>query len=508
MRTARCAALLPAALMCQGSPFSPRHRLPFPSTLGATKQSARAPYQSMRAQWKEWEALGASPDLVRQIQFGPRLPRRVDRSCVPRRLANAYKLSPRDNRFAQEEIARWLANGFATEITLADAKNLRVVSPAFVIHVAKQRLVVDYSYVNGYMSDTPFRMERLMDLAPQICPGDSLFQVDIKDGYYHLGFRPIDRPLLAFRIGNRYFVTLALNCGLKPAPYLFTKFLRPFVRAIRSNDHRCFSYLDDVGGAPRKELGAAHATPSDTSTAKAEIHELGDRLDILMHPVKNGFSGTTSLDMLGILVDTDEEIFTLSSEKLSKVRQPALGIQGESKHNRRLVSASRLRSFGGLAQSVSLAVTDSLLHLRTIWDMVAVADASPPRRIRLSRAAYRDLTWWANLDTWPGLGRSIWPPAPKNVLSIHSDANTTGWGAVAGVSGSGAAVFRPWEAVPANGEQPASSVIARGLFAPVLAVKHINFKELVAALFSVISFAQHPAGRSRSIVAGLRGFSR
>lgn len=161
--------------MCQSSPLPARQLPTFPSA----KPPERAPYQNVRAKWQEWEALGASPDLVRQIRFGARLPWGVDRSSVPPRFSNAYNLSARDDAFAQEELSRWLAHGFAAEITLADAKELRVISPAFVIYGSKPRLVVDYSYVNGYMEDTPFRMERLLDLAPQLCPRDKTGPVTV-----------------------------------------------------------------------------------------------------------------------------------------------------------------------------------------------------------------------------------------------------------------------------------------------------------------------------------------
>lgn len=223
--------------MCQRRLHPMRPKPIFPSA----KQSKRAPYHPVRAKWNEWEALSASPDMVGQIRGttvrrpSPVGRRRIERSPTLRQRVQAIDaLQSRSTGGAGAVACERISLG---NYAGGGEKTLRR-QPC----VCYLRLVVDYSYVNGYMLDTPFHMEHLLDPAPQLCLGDRLFKVDIKDGYYHLRFRLMNSPLLAFRVGNSYFVPLALNCGLKPAPYLFTKFMRPFLRAIRSKEHTCFSY--------------------------------------------------------------------------------------------------------------------------------------------------------------------------------------------------------------------------------------------------------------------------
>lgn len=165
------------------------------------------PYQSARAAWKEWEAIGASPFAIRQLRFGATLPWTTHPSSLPPKFANAYELSPADAAFADAEADRMVRLGYVREISLSEAQLQHFVSAAFVVKGAlKDRLVIDYSVlVNPHLAASKFRMETLLDLAPQLRPGDSLFKFDMADGYYHVGIRPRDCKFLAFRVGRRLF---------------------------------------------------------------------------------------------------------------------------------------------------------------------------------------------------------------------------------------------------------------------------------------------------------------
>jgi hypothetical protein len=113
----------------------------------------------------------------------------------------------------------------------------------FVVHGAKRRLVVDYTAQNEVLGARKFKMDTLADLAPKLKPGDALFKADVQDTYYHLRLRRFDRDKLLFRIAGCWFRPLALKCGLSPAPWLFTKFLRPVVQELRRQGHPFFFFV-------------------------------------------------------------------------------------------------------------------------------------------------------------------------------------------------------------------------------------------------------------------------
>lgn len=120
--------------------------------------------------------IGASPYSLRQIRFGAQLPWKQPPSIIPQRFANAYNLSPADAAFVTAEDDRWVARGYAREISFEEARQQHIVSTAFIVNGKKDRLVIDYgSHVNPFLDAPKFRLETLLDLARQIRPNDSLF---------------------------------------------------------------------------------------------------------------------------------------------------------------------------------------------------------------------------------------------------------------------------------------------------------------------------------------------
>jgi hypothetical protein len=136
----------------------------------------------------------------------------------PRRgVRREYPLPLDDYRFASSEMHRWVREGFAEEISEAEARTIGLVVSGLVTHGAKRRVVVDYSTQNEVLGARKFKLDTLADLAPQLRPGDALLKADVKDAYYHLRLRRCKRDKLLFRIAGRWFRPLALNSGLSPA---------------------------------------------------------------------------------------------------------------------------------------------------------------------------------------------------------------------------------------------------------------------------------------------------
>ncbi len=54
----------------------------------------------------------------------------------------------------------------------------------------KYRIISDCRYLNGFIKVPSFRMEDLRDLHRIAVPGDFMFAVDLKDGYFHIPLKP------------------------------------------------------------------------------------------------------------------------------------------------------------------------------------------------------------------------------------------------------------------------------------------------------------------------------
>jgi hypothetical protein len=447
-----------------------------------------SPYTRVASHAQNWQQIGASPALIRMIRYGVLLPW----TGQPRRgVRREYPLTAKDFEFASEEMNRWTNQGFAEEISEAEARSIGLVVSGFVVRGSKPRVVIDYTAQNEFLETRKFRMDTLGDLAPQLQADDVLIKADVKDAYYHLRLRRCDRNKLLFRIAGRYFRPLALNCGLSAAPWLFTKFLRPVVQELRRQGHRIISYLDDISGAPRSKSQMLQAKPSDAETAGEEIRALFSRLGISLHPTKTDFSGKKSIELLGIVVDTQRQLYLLSPEKLRKISSAANAFRQACIQRKRRCSLRDLQRFCGLANSTNLAVTYARLHLRALFNCAGAAQTS--HRVILCHQSLRDLEWWGNLPQNQHVGRAIWDPIPT--ATMITDASMEGWGAIMHTSGRKGPATPLQQTLYTNPPGPrmqgstGSSVPARGLFTPEDAEpRSINQRELLAAILGIRSF--------------------
>jgi hypothetical protein len=352
------------------------------------------------------------------------------------------------------------------EIGREEADQIGLVVPAFVVQGKKPRLVVDYTTQNHNHQDTPFRMEGLLDLAPQLRPNDILFMFDTSDAYYHLKLRLCDRDKLLFRVGDHFFRPLCLNCGLKVAHSFFTSLMRSVLAELRRLGHRIIGFLDDTCGAQASASPTVAASPADSARSQSELLELYSRLGLTVHPNKVDFSSSSRLDMLAVPVDSAAGFFSPSLAKLANVRSSCANLLSYARHNQRLARLRHLPAVLGLLSSLYRSVGQCRLRLRPLHDAVPLALQSPSRSAWLSHQVVRDLRWWASLTDRPlDQQRPLWPsPSPDVVL--NKDACGAGWGG--------------------HVEAQATS----GLLLPEELPFSINVKEVLAALLSVEAFVE------------------
>ena len=323
-------------------------------------------------------------------------------------------------------------------------------TPAFVTSTARKlRLVGDYSRINESQEDRTFRMDQLGDLAAVLEPNEALFRADISDAYYPLCIQGCDREGLAFKVEGVLYLPLCLNCGMSVAPWFFTKAMKPVVAHLREKGHRVISFLDDFFGAARNS-GPHGVSAADTRVLGDEMIALFAKLGLLLHPHMCDFSGSRRLEILGIVVDSEKELFLLSVSKLVKIEVQARRLLRYAAKHRRHVRVTDIRRFAGLGYSVIPAVVDARLRLCELFNRVTSRVAisqtaakgvsgridcytSPEKALRgekgsrrLSHAAMRDLQWWARLSSNCYVGRTLWP---KVEAVVFTDASMSGWGA-------------------------------------------------------------------------------
>ena len=77
-------------------------------------------------------------------------------------------------------------------------------------------------------------MEDLSDLHKIALPGDYMFSIDLKDGYFHVPLKPAHWKYFGFRFEEDTYVCTALPFGFAAAPIVFSKTMRELVKYWRA----------------------------------------------------------------------------------------------------------------------------------------------------------------------------------------------------------------------------------------------------------------------------------
>ena len=141
--------------------------------------------------------------------------------------------------------------------------------------------------------------------------GALLAKVDLKNAFRLCPVRPDDWHLLGIHWRGKYYIDKCLPFGLRSAPFLFNMVAEAIEWILRYHFHQqyCFHYLDDFffAGSPQTD---------SCMVALMDMIQLCGNVRALIKPEKV-IGPTTSLPLLGILLDTINQEAKLPDEKLA-----------------------------------------------------------------------------------------------------------------------------------------------------------------------------------------------
>ena len=236
-----------------------------------------------------------------------------------------------------------------------------------------------------------------------------LLKVDLKSAYRIVPVHPQDRHLLGICWEDRRFVDQALPFGLRSAPVLFSAVADAISWALlRAGAPPLIHYLDDF-------LFFLHPSEGGGSRVLQQILHILESLGVpvAMHKIEGP---STSINFLGILVDTSRFELRLPPEKILFVRDLV-----QSWRRRRSGRASDFESFVGHLAHAATVIRQGRTFLRHLYDLLYRA---PSRYgyVHLDAMARADLLWWEYfLQQWNGTMFFKQPLAPA--AHIYTDAS-------------------------------------------------------------------------------------
>lgn len=283
--------------------------------------------------------------------------------------------------------------------------------------------------INDYIDPTTYSLQySTIDDAIKIChevgKGALLAKVDLKNAFRLCPVRPDDWHLLGICWRGQFYVDKCLPFGLRSAPFLFNMVADSLEWILRYHFHQqyCFHYLDDFFFAGPPQTDAC-------MVALMDMIQLCGQVGALIKPEKV-IGPTTSLPLLGILLDTinqeaklpDDKLVALLSE-LAEFKKWATIKQTSSK--RKLLSLIGKLSFackvipaGRIFLRCLLNIAHSVQHLED--------------QVHITSEALLDIEWWLQFaSTWNGKAFFLDPNwMPPDQFQLYTDASgTLGYGA-------------------------------------------------------------------------------
>lgn len=396
-----------------------------------------------------WQRINANSLIYDWITNGVRLPF----LNIPQEFEiTNKKFTVRESTFITEEIQRLQETGAIVECSVKPL----CISPIIVVPKKhdKLRLVTDLRCVNEYLSCPYFRNEGIDVVSQYIRYNDVMCSIDLKNGYHHIPVHPSDQKYLGFAWDQKYFVWQVCPFGLSISGYCFNKCIRAVVEYLRVQGLRIIFFVDD--GIIFADRG------SITDHCDTLIHTLQE-LGFTINFEKSELHPQTKLQWIGYNIDSvgenNEPWLSIPRQRIQKLRHDICRILNAPFHG---IKAKGLARITGQCIAMCKAVLPAKLKLRNLYKILRIRN-SWHDTLYLDASAIEDLKWWYHaLYSWNGA-----PAIRKEIdVQIETDASGYGWGAKLG------------------------DKCATGIWDKCTSLKSSNYRELLAIILAIKSFAQ------------------
>jgi hypothetical protein len=372
-----------------------------------------------------WWAVGADATVLSWIGFGVRLrfEREPQRVCFPNHRSYHEHVD-----HVEAEHQKHVAEGSFVEV---DGSHVHVSNPLQVEVNAKgkRRMCSDDRYPNAFIADYDFTQEGLKEVAALVQRGWLMITTDVEQAYYQVPLHKDSQRYLAWSHNGKWYIPTIIVFGTKPAPFVFTKIMRPVLRFVRALGISGTNCIDD-------NLWAGPAAEMDETTAVVRL--VFGTLGWVFNS-KCVFEASTSAVYNGMWIDSAKYEMRAPDEKWEKARKLAWSIWFQARNGQQVLLKD-LQKLTGVLHSIKLAVEGVSVWTRGIYadqaacvrEWTTAGHVYAPRHARtyLSVVALEDVWFWSTRLSKPTRynGQPIDGPGLVPVVVVHSDAGDLGYG--------------------------------------------------------------------------------
>ena len=312
----------------------------------------------------------------------------------------------------KEFIPQWIKRGIIREIL---EPTLLYFSRIFMRPKknGKLRPIIDLSLLNLLLEFPSFKMETVSAIAQSISGELWACSADIQDAYFHVPMGWEFHKFLAFKVGNRIFVFQYLPFGLSPAPWAFTRVIKPVKMKLRLWCIQIFSYLDDfIMFATSVEL-----LRSQTKTVLDLLQSLG----FTINWEKSSLTPAQEVEFLGVLWDLKMGTLSVPQDKKVQIAARCTELTSMSVATRR-----QLEGLVGLLNFAAPYIQQGRMRLLPIiaWMNLKTLSERRDTPVNLSERFKSLCKVW----TYQGfLSQCVPLHEPVHQISLMTDASQDGW---------------------------------------------------------------------------------
>ena len=110
----------------------------------------------------------------------------------------------------------------------------------------KNRVIIDLSSLNNFVTKISFRMEGVEILKILIQPNNFMISIDLSDAFFSISLYPTYKRFVTFKLNSCRYAFNVLPFGISSSPRIFCKVLRPVIVYLRSQGIKISAYMDDL----------------------------------------------------------------------------------------------------------------------------------------------------------------------------------------------------------------------------------------------------------------------
>jgi ribonuclease HI len=244
--------------------------------------------------------------------------------------------------------------------------------------------------------------------------------LDIKSAYSHVTVQAELRPYLAFEFEERLYRYRTVPFGLKTAPRVFTRLMRPVAQWIRQQlDTRICVYMDDVLILASSE----EETRERTSRIKRLLTDLG----LTLSPSKCHDQPRQQVKFLGWELDFQKQEISTPRDRRRTLLENLANLQTAASL-RQTTPCRKLASLLGTLNFLRIQIPAASLYMGRLNRLktVGVRKNGWNGKLTVTPMVQGEIKWWRK--TLVHNTPHCWTQRPT-VATLTTDASPSGWGA-------------------------------------------------------------------------------